>query len=258
MEVKSLEVCYQKQTIIQSLDLSFKQHQITSIIGRNGSGKSTLLKAIAQLIPHQGTVILNGQAINQYTTKELARHLSLLMQSSQLATPITVADLVAMGRYPHQKGRHLSKLDEEKIDWAMTATHVIHLRNHLVDDLSGGQRQRVWIAMALAQESEYLLLDEPTTYLDLESQLEILTLVRQLQQEMGTTVIMVLHDINQVARFSDEIVALEQGQLQFQGAVTEVMTSERLSALYHLDMQVAFDDFYGCPQVTHYALRKEV
>lgn len=257
MEVKSLKVNYQQQNIIDQLDVQFKKAAITSIIGRNGSGKSTLLKAMAQLIDHTGTVILNGREIETYSTKELARHLSLLMQESQLAAPITVKELVAMGRYPHQKGRYLSASDEEKITWAMAETGTLHLQDKEVDELSGGQRQRVWIAMALAQESEYLLLDEPTTYLDLESQLEILTLVRRLQQEMHTTVIMVLHDINQVARFSDEIIALEEGQIKAQGSVDEVMNAALLSDLYHLDITVEYDELYLCPQMTHYTLRKD-
>lgn len=254
MEVKSLTVNYQEKPIIQHLDVVFKKQCITSIIGRNGSGKSTLLKAIAQLIDHTGTVVLNGKNIEQYRTKELAQKLSLLMQSFQLAGSITVKELVSMGRYPHQKGRHLLQEDEEKIQWAMQETNVFELQDCFVDDLSGGQRQRAWIAMALAQETEYLLLDEPTTYLDLESQLEILSLVRRLQREMHTTVVMVLHDINQVARFSDEIIALEDGTIKRQGSVAEVMTSELLSELYHLKVQVEYDQRYRCPQMTYYSL----
>lgn len=258
MEVKSLKVNYKQHNIINELDIQFKKSAITSIIGRNGSGKSTLLKAIAQLIDHTGIVILNGQDIKSYSTKDLAKKMSFLMQETQLSTPITVKELVAMGRYPHQKGRYLSDNDQEKINWALSEMNIIHLKDREVDNLSGGQKQRVWIAMALAQESEYLLLDEPTTYLDLESQLEILTMIRRLQQNMNITVIMILHDINQVARFSDEIIALESGNVKAQGTVNEVMNDQFLSELYHLDIKVEYDELYLCPQMTNYTLRKDV
>lgn len=257
LEIRNLAVQYRKQEVISTMDIHFRERCITSIIGRNGSGKSTLLKAIAQLIPYKGKIILDGQSIRDYQTKELARKMSLVMQSSQLSGDISVYDLVSMGRYSHQKKRTLTWKDHEKIRWALEEVNLFTLQDRLVDELSGGQRQRAWIALALAQEGEYLLLDEPTTYLDLESQLEILSLIRRLQRQEKKTVIMVLHDINQVARFSDDIVAMEHGNIMAYGTVDKVMTSQFLSALYGLDIRVEHSVEYNVPQMISYQLRKE-
>lgn len=258
MEIKDLTVSYRKNPYIHQLNGMINDHKFTAIIGKNGSGKSTLLRALAKLHDEQtGQLIVDGRDLFELKQKDFAKQLTLLPQAPQTKQEITVYQLVSMGRYPHQTGRRLSKEDDEKILASLQAVNMLAFKNESLSSLSGGQRQRVWFALALAQETPYLLLDEPTTYLDLEGQLEILTLLKRLHQQTQKTIVMVHHDVNQVARFCDDVMVMKDGQLIQAGTVQEVMTSERLSDIYHLKMTVAFDEHYQCPQVTYYDLLEE-
>lgn len=230
LEVESIRVGYENKTIVHDLSLQIPDGKITTIIGSNGCGKSTLLKAITRILKHEsGQVILDGQNISKMNTKELAKELAILPQSPESAHGLTVEELVSYGRFPYQKGfGNLSQKDKDVIGWALQVTKTEEFRLQTVDALSGGQRQRVWIAMALAQETDIIFLDEPTTYLDMAHQLEVLELLYKLNEEQGRTIVMVLHDLNQAARFSDYIVALSQGELVKFGTAEEVMVPEVL------------------------------
>ena len=255
MELKELSVFYDKKLALFPLSTTIKEGCLTAIIGKNGSGKSTLLRAIASLHKKQmGSVWIDDQNIFSLSAKERAKKITLLTQNPQISQEMTVEQLVALGRYPHQKGRFLTPKDKEVIEKSLYHVNMLQYKSQLITDLSGGQRQRVWLALALAQETPFLLLDEPTTYLDLEGQLEILQLLKYLQKELNKTMIIVHHDINQVARFCDEILVMNEGKLLAQGSVKKVMTKECLKQVYHLQMDIQEDENYGCPQITFYDL----
>lgn len=230
----NISVAYESRTIIESMSLDIREGEITTIIGPNGCGKSTLLRALSRLMsPRTGEVMLNGQDIHSMQTTEVARRLGILSQQAESPDRITVAELVARGRYPHQKFlQPPSRKDVEIVDRALELTDMTQLRDRNVDELSGGQRQRAWIAMVLAQDTPLLLLDEPTTYLDVAHEIEIMELVKKLNTEEGRTVVMVLHDINQAASVSDRIIALRDGRVIGDGAPDDVLTSAILSELY--------------------------
>ncbi|MFL0506296.1 ABC transporter ATP-binding protein [Ureibacillus sp. 179-F W5.1 NHS] len=242
---------YDHKTIIHGIDLDIPQNKISVIIGANGSGKSTLLKTMAKLIkPTEGDVTLDGKVINKYPPKQLARMLGLLPQSPVVPDGITVADLVGRGRFPHQSlFSGWSKQDYEAVEEAMEFMNIIEFANRDIDELSGGQRQRVWIAMALAQQTDILLLDEPTTFLDITYQVEILDLLTNLNRKYGTTIVMVLHDINLSARYADYIFAVKEGKLIAEGKTTEVLTSDLVESVFDLNCVVIPDPVSDTPLV---------
>lgn len=254
----SLHISYGEQQIVKNLSIEIPDHKITTIIGSNGCGKSTLLKAITRIISHQsGDVILDGKCISSENTKILAQKMAILPQSPESASGLTVGELVSYGRFPYQKGfGRLSKKDIEVIDWALYVTGTSDFKYRPVDALSGGQRQRVWIAMALAQETEIIFLDEPTTYLDMAHQLEVLELLQKLNMDQGRTIVMVLHDLNQAARFADYMIALKNGQIVKAGNCEQVMTPQVLKDVFHINALIGKDPRTNKPMCITYDLLK--
>lgn len=242
---------YNKKVIVNGIDLVIPSNKISVIIGANACGKSTLLKTLARLIkPSSGEVVLNGKQISQIPPKQLAQVLGLLPQSPVVPEGIVVSDLVARGRFPYQgflKG--MEKKDYEAIEEALDIMGIRNLANRCVDELSGGQRQRVWIAMALAQQTDILLLDEPTTYLDIAYQVEILDLLTDLNRKRNTTIVMVLHDINLTARYADYIFAVHKGNLVAQGTPSEVISEDLIQQVFGLDCSVINDPVSNSPLI---------
>ncbi|MEA3321416.1 MAG: ABC transporter ATP-binding protein [Bacillota bacterium] len=253
-----LNIGYGERLIIKDLSIEIPDKQITTIIGSNGCGKSTLLKAITRIISHQsGAILLDGQEIAKENTKSLAKKMAILPQTPESVSGLTVGELVSYGRFPYQKGfGRLTKKDYEVIDWALEMTGTTEFKYRPVDALSGGQRQRVWIAMALAQETEIIFLDEPTTYLDMAHQLEVLELLQRLNREQERTIIMVLHDLNQAARFADYLIALKDGNIIKSGNCEEVITSEVLRSVFHIDAEIGRDPRTNKPMCLTYNLLK--
>jgi iron complex transport system ATP-binding protein len=253
-----LNIGYGERLIVRNLNIQIPDKKITTIIGSNGCGKSTLLKAITRIIPHHtGDVILDGENIVKENTKKLATKMAILPQTPESASGLTVGELVSYGRFPYQKGfGRLTKRDYEVIDWALEVTGTIDFKYRPVDALSGGQRQRVWIAMALAQETEMIFLDEPTTYLDMAHQLEVLELLQKLNVEQQRTIVMVLHDLNQAARFADYIIALKDGEIVKAGNCEEVITHDVLRQVFQIDAEIGKDPRTNKPMCITYNLIK--
>ncbi|KQR84999.1 ABC transporter ATP-binding protein [Microbacterium sp. Leaf179] len=251
LSAEKLTLSYGDRTIIDELDLELPAGRITAIVGANGCGKSTLLRALARLLPPKtGRVVLDGKALHERPSKEIARILGLLPQSPIAPEGIAVADLVGRGRHPHQRAlARWSARDYEVVAEALAATGISDLADRSIDELSGGQRQRVWIAMALAQETDILLLDEPTTFLDVAHQVEVLDLLTDLNRDRGTTTVMVLHDMNMAARYADHLVALRDGRIVAAGDPSAVMTSELIADVFGLDALVVPDPVSGTPLV---------
>ncbi|MFI2665341.1 ABC transporter ATP-binding protein [Micromonospora carbonacea] len=252
-----LTLAYDKRTIARQLDVTVPDRSFTVVIGPNACGKSTLLRALARMLkPTAGTVLLDGRDIHAQPARRVARTLGLLPQSSTAPDGITVAELVARGRYPHQGLlRQWSRDDERIVDESMTATGVADLADRLVDELSGGQRQRVWIAMALAQQTELLLLDEPTTFLDIAHQIEVLDLCATLHEEQGRTLVAVLHDLNQAARYASHLIAMRDGQVVAAGPPREIVTADLVERVFGLPCRVIDDPETGSPLVVPAARR---
>jgi iron complex transport system ATP-binding protein len=251
-----LTIGYGDRLIVKDLNIKIPDKQITTIIGSNGCGKSTLLKAITRIISYQsGSVILDGENISSENTKLLAKKMAILPQTPESASGLTVGELVSYGRFPYQSGfGRLTKKDIEVIDWALEVTGTQDFKYLPVDSLSGGQRQRVWIAMALAQETEIIFLDEPTTYLDMAHQLEILELLQRLNREQERTIVMVLHDLNQAARFADYIIALKDGEIVKAGNCEEVINHEVLKKVFSIDTEIGRDPRTNKPMCITYNL----
>lgn len=251
LEAQELTLAYDKLEVARDLSLVIPPGRISCIVGANACGKSTLLRALSRLLkPHGGSVLLDGQSIHRLPTKTVATHLGILPQSPIAPEGITVADLVARGRYPHQKWfRQWSGADEEVITEAMVVTETLDLAERPVDELSGGQRQRVWIAMALAQGTELMLLDEPTTFLDLAHQVEVLDLLVDLNRSDGRTIVLVLHDLNHACRYSHHLIAMRQGQLVAEGAPQQVVTEALVRQVFDLGCRVVPDPVTGTPMV---------
>jgi len=242
---------YDNKMVIQEVSLVIPSNKISVIIGSNGCGKSTLLKTMARLIkPASGKITLDGKPIGKIPPKQLARVIGLLPQSPIVPEGISVTDLVGRGRFPHQSLLGgWSKKDYEAVAEAMRIMDITEYANHNIDELSGGQRQRVWIAMALAQQTDILFLDEPTTFLDIAYQVEILDLLTDLNRKYGTTIVMVLHDINLSARYADHIFALHNGKLVAEGDTSTVITSSLVKDIFGLDCTVIKDPLSGSPLV---------
>ncbi len=251
LEAEGLTLAYDKVEVAKDLSLTIPPGRITCIVGANACGKSTLLRALSRLLkPKLGSVLLDGQSIHRLPTKTVAMHLGILPQSPIAPEGITVADLVARGRYPHQKWfRQWSKSDEQIITDAMLATQTIDLATRPVDELSGGQRQRVWIAMALAQGTDLMLLDEPTTFLDLAHPVEVLDLLVELNQDEGRTIVMVLHDLNHACRYSHHLIAMREGRVVAVGTPEEVVTEATVKDVFDLRSLVMPDPVSGTPMV---------
>ena len=247
---EAITLAYGKRTISERLSLTIEPGSFTAIVGPNASGKSTLLRALARLIaPREGQVLLNGRDLAEHGSKELARLLGLLPQTSIAPEGIRVADLVARGRFPHQRAfDRWSARDEDAVAAAMAATGVTELSGRLVDELSGGQRQRVWVAMALAQQTGVLLLDEPTTFLDIAHQVAALDLFSDLH-EQGHTLVAVLHDLNQAARYATDIVVMCEGAVVAHGSPAEVITAEIIGRVFELPCRILTDPESGTPMV---------
>ncbi|WP_435747678.1 ABC transporter ATP-binding protein [Nocardioides sp. SYSU DS0663] len=249
LNVEGLTLGYGERTVIERLDLLVPPGRVTAIVGANACGKSTLLRSMSRLLrPRTGQVLLDGKQVHRMPAKELARTLGLLPQAPTAPEGITVSDLVGRGRNPHQ--RLLSRwtaADDAAVAAALEATDTVELADRPVDELSGGQRQRVWIAMALAQQTDVLLLDEPTTYLDVSHQVEVLDLLTDLNRDRGTTIVMVLHDLNLAARYADHLIALAEGRLHAAGGPHEVLTEDTVRAVFGLDSHVTTDPVSGRP-----------
>ncbi|WP_223622234.1 ABC transporter ATP-binding protein [Microbacterium sp. EST19A] len=247
---RDISLGYGDTPIISELSLEVPDGSFTIIIGPNACGKSTLLRGFARLLrPTTGAVLLDGAELKTYKPKEAARRLGLLPQSSIAPDGITVADLVGRGRFPHQNAmRTWSSADDRAVSEAMAATGVTDLSRRLVDELSGGQRQRVWVAMALAQQTRHLLLDEPTTFLDIAHQIDLMELFADLHRN-GTTLVAVLHDLNHAARYATHLVAMRDGAVVAQGDPREIITAELVEAVYDLPCKVITDPVSGTPLV---------
>jgi iron complex transport system ATP-binding protein len=246
---ENLSAGYGDAVVIDGLDLAVPPGQITAIVGANGCGKSTLLRAMSRLLaPTRGHVLLDGKEVHRIPSRELARKMGLLPQSPIAPEGITVADLVSRGRHPHHGMlSRWGRKDDEAVAHALDVTHIADLAERPVDELSGGQRQRVWIAMALAQETELLLLDEPTTFLDVSHQVEVLDLLTDLNRTRATTIVMVLHDLNLAARYADCLVALAGGKLHKQGRPEDVLTETTIREVFGLQSRVITDPTSGRP-----------
>ncbi len=249
LTASNLSAGYGETEILHDLDLAIPPGKITVIVGANACGKSTLLRAMSRLLsPIAGQVLLDGKSVHKTPPGELARSLGLLPQSPVAPEGITVADLVSRGRHPHQSlFSRWNSTDDEAVDGALAATNTAELADRVVDELSGGQRQRVWIAMALAQATDILLLDEPTTFLDISHQIEVLDLLTDLNRERGTTVVMVLHDLNLAARYADYLVAMSSGRVHVTGAPEKVLTEENVRQVFGLESRIIIDPTSGRP-----------
>ncbi len=250
LQARSLTTGYTERPVIQALDLDIPDGAFTAVIGPNGCGKSTLLRSLCRLIkPSHGGVMLDGQDIAARRTKELAKHIGLLPQTSIAPEGITVVDLVTRGRHPHQGPfQRWTAEDEAAVRQALERTELTELSSRVVDELSGGQRQRVWIAMALAQQTPLLLLDEPTTYLDISYQIEVLDLCLRLQRE-GSTLVAVLHDLNQAARYATNLVVMKDGDVVEVGPPGQVLTTDLLREVFNVEATIIPDPETGSPLI---------
>lgn len=250
LHVDAATIGYDRRIISKGLSVAIPDRSFTVIVGPNACGKSTLLRGMSRLLrPSDGQVILDGADIQAYKTKEVARRIGLLPQTSIAPDGITVADLVARGRYPHQGFmRQWTEDDEQAVLRAMNAAAVTELSGRLVDELSGGQRQRVWVALALAQHTDILLLDEPTTFLDITHQIELLELFTDLNR-VGHTLVAVLHDLNHAARFATHLIAMKDGAVVAEGAPSEIVTTELVEEVFGLKCLVVPDPVVGTPHV---------
>ena len=251
LSVEGVTLGYGDRTVIDSFDLAVAPGQITCIVGANACGKSTLLRAMARLLkPKAGHVLLDGKDLHSMPTKQVARTLGLLPQSPIAPEGIVVADLVSRGRHPHQGAlARWTKQDDEAVAEALRLTETTEIADRAVDELSGGQRQRAWIAMSLAQQTDVLLLDEPTTFLDVSHQIDVLDLLTDLNRQRGTTIVMVLHDLNLAARYADHLIAVRDGRLHAAGDPGEVLTSTVVREVFGMESQIILDPVSRKPLV---------
>ena len=257
IEVKDLDVAYEQKYIIKNMNLEIPKGKITMIIGSNGCGKSTLLKTIARIITtKKGEIKLDGVSLKAQAPKEIAKKMAVLPQSPIVPSGLLVKELVSYGRFPYQSAMGgLKEKDIEMVNWAMKVTGIAEFSERSVDSLSGGQRQRAWIAMALAQETEILVLDEPTTYLDMAHQLEILMLLQKLNKEENRTIVMVLHELNNATKFADYLIGVKEGEVVFRGKPLDVITNENLYTLYGIDAKLQLDETGQYPICVDFSIK---
>ncbi|MCM2390558.1 ABC transporter ATP-binding protein [Streptomyces albipurpureus] len=251
LRAEGLRLAYDQRVVVEDLDVAIPTGRITAIVGANACGKSTLLRALARLLsPQAGSVKLDGRPVHSIPTRELAQRLGILPQSPVAPEGLTVVDLVGRGRSPHQTWwRQWSRSDEDAVRDALRATAMTDLADRPVDELSGGQRQRAWIAMAVAQGTPVLLLDEPTTYLDLAHQIDVLDLITDLNRHENRTVVMVLHDLNQACRYADHVIAMKSGRIVAEGLPTDVISADMVEEVFGLRCRIATDPVSGTPMV---------
>lgn len=257
--MENLASGYEQVRVFEGLNLTIEEGKVTTIIGPNGCGKSTLLKTIGRILKkQQGTVYLQDQNMQNLSTKDIAKKLAILSQTPIAPGQLKVEELIAYGRYPHRNNvNRLTKKDEEMIEWALNVTNTMAYRNRELAQLSGGQRQRVWLAMALAQETNILLLDEPTTYLDMAHQLEVLEIVKHLNEQHRCTIVMVLHDINHAARYSDHLIAMRQGAVMKTGTPEEILCTDVMRNVFHINARIMQDPVTKTPVCYGYDVMKE-
>jgi iron complex transport system ATP-binding protein len=258
LKATGLSLAYDSANIIHNLHLTIPRGKITALVGPNGCGKSTLLRGLSRLLkPRDGSVVLDGQNIWKLPTKELAKQLGILPQGPVAPEGLTVHELVAQGRYPHQSWLQQWSAEDERITReALEVTNVIEFADRAVDTLSGGQRQRAWIAMTLAQDSDLILLDEPTTFLDLAYQIDVLDLLHDLNVERGKTIVMVLHDLNHACRYADKLIAVRGGQIAAEGAPDEVVNETLVREVFGIDCRVILDPVTETPLVVPESRRR--
>ena len=238
IEVKNISKKYGSKAVVNDVSFQIKRGKITSFIGPNGAGKSTVLGMMSRLLKRDsGEVFIDGKELSQWKTNELAKVLAILKQSNHLSVRLTIRDLVAFGRFPHSQG-NLTEVDQAKIDEALHYMQLEDIQDKFLEELSGGQRQRAFIGMVLAQDTDYILLDEPLNNLDMKHSVQIMKMLRRITDELGKTVIIVIHDINFASCYSDEIIALQKGEISVCGTVDEIMQASTLSELYDMDFEV--------------------
>lgn len=249
LETNSLTLSYGDTVIIDDLYMKIPKGEITVFIGSNGCGKSTLLRSLARLLkPQSGSILIEAQKISELSTKEIAKQLAILPQGPVAPEGLTVLQLVKQGRYPYQKWyRQWSEEDEQIVHNALEATGMSALSDRLVDSLSGGQRQRAWVAMTLAQNTNIILLDEPTTYLDMTHQIEVLDLLFELNEKENRTIVMVLHDLNLACRYANNLIAIKDRSVYVQGKPEEVITAKMVKDVFNLECEVTEDPLFGTP-----------
>ena len=249
LHVENLSINYGDKEVVKNVNFHINTGEIVTIIGPNGSGKSTLIKAISRYLkPTKGNIYLDKKNIKTTDTKDIAQKLAVLPQVKNVSSDISVEELVSYGRYPHLKfGKRLGNEDRDIVNWAIEKTGLVDLRKRFVTTLSGGERQRAWIAMSLAQKPKILLLDEPTTFLDISYQLEVLELIKELNETLGLTVVMVLHDLNQAARYSDKILVINHGELCECGTPEKIISKSLLKDTFNIDADIYDDKINNCP-----------
>ncbi|SHE98424.1 ABC transporter ATP-binding protein [Clostridium fallax] len=245
LKINDFKIGYNDKVIVKDFSLHIKKGELLTIIGPNGSGKSTVLKAVGRLLkPMDGTVYLDGKLLWQMNNKDIAKEMACLSQHNSAPKDMTIRKIVSFGRNPHKTWfESLNKEDEEIVSWAIEKTNLKAMENEKIANISGGERQRAWIAMALAQKPKVLLLDEPTTYLDINNQIEILELVKELNDKLNLTVVMVLHDLNQAAKYSNKVLVLKDGKIEAQGKPEEILDKELIRKVYNVDMDILKNQF---------------
>ncbi|MEC0184837.1 ABC transporter ATP-binding protein [Paenibacillus peoriae] len=256
LKTANLDIAYEDRLIVEDLNVEIPQGKITALVGANGSGKSTILKTMARIMnPKGGSVLLDGKSIHKQSTREVAKQLAILPQNPTAPEGLTVTELVSYGRFPYQKGFGSMKAEDRKmVEWAIQVTGMSEFHDRPIDQLSGGQRQRAWIAMALAQDTDILFLDEPTTFLDMAHQLEVLHLLEYLNTSAERTIVMVVHDLNHAARYAQHMIAIKKGKAEAVGAPTEVMSPDVLRAVFGIEADIVTDPRTGVPLCLPYAL----
>ncbi|GIP42248.1 iron-dicitrate ABC transporter ATP-binding protein [Paenibacillus sp. J45TS6] len=256
LETAGLSIAYEDRLIVDDLNIQIPQGKITALVGANGSGKSTILKTMARLMqPKKGQVLLDGKSIHKQSTREVAKQLAILPQNPTAPEGLTVTELVSYGRFPYQKGFGSLKAEDKKmIEWAIESTRLSEFHDRPIDQLSGGQRQRAWIAMALAQDTDILFLDEPTTFLDMAHQLEVLQLLEELNITAKRTIVMVVHDLNHASRYAHHMIAIKQGKAAATGSPNQVMTPDVLREVFGIEADIVTDPRTGVPLCLPYAL----
>ncbi len=259
MEARNLSFSYGEYDFFQDLNIRLEEGKITTILGPNGSGKSTLLNLfVRQFSPSKGEIFIDGSSIAQMKQKEIAKRLSVVHQHNIAPGDLTVENLVSYGRVPHQSfWKNKNEEDQKYIDWAMKSTNIHHLKDKYINALSGGERQRTWIAMALAQKTNFLFLDEPTTYLDISYQMEVLNLVKELNRNYKITIVMVLHDINQAMQYSDKLLIMKSGKIRYSGDTENGITKEILNEIYGIDVVIRYCPINNCKYIIPIQIRKE-